>query len=71
MGWQAEGGPNVNELWKEQKELYGHIKNHRAEIRKVNGEFKDEVNKWRDYQRVFGNYKRALVRPTLYPVSSP
>eukprot|EP00290_Baffinella_frigidus_P008800 CAMPEP_0180136200 /NCGR_PEP_ID=MMETSP0986-20121125/11342_1 /TAXON_ID=697907 /ORGANISM="non described non described, Strain CCMP2293" /LENGTH=532 /DNA_ID=CAMNT_0022077159 /DNA_START=31 /DNA_END=1629 /DNA_ORIENTATION=- len=59
---QAEGGPNVNELWKEQKDLYTQIKNHRSEIRKVNGEFKDEVNKWRDYQRIFGNYKRALQR---------
>ena len=60
---QAEGGEaNVNELWKEQKELYGQIRNNREEIRKVNPEFKDQVNKFRDYQRLLGNYKRALQR---------
>jgi hypothetical protein len=56
---QESGAPNVNELWKEQKELYGKIKEHRATIRKVNGEFKDEVNKWRSYQKELFNYQRA------------
>merc|ERR1712216_535898 len=51
-----------NELWKEQKELYGKIKEHRATIRKVNGEFKEEVNKWRGYQRELFNYQKAKKR---------
>ena len=34
-GKQQDKGPNVGELWKEQKELYSQIKEHRAEIRKV------------------------------------
>ena len=25
----------------------------------VNGDFKEEVNKWRDYQRALQSYKRA------------
>lgn len=55
----TEGAPNANDLWKEQKELYGQIKTHRAEIRTVNGAFKEEVNKWRDYQRALNSYKKA------------
>jgi len=55
---QDKGAPNVNELWKEQKELYGKIKEHRAIIRKVNGEFKEEVNKFRVFQRELFNYQR-------------
>ena len=38
---QDKGAPNMNKLWKEQKELYGKIKEHRATIRTVKGEFKE------------------------------
>lgn len=32
---QGDAPTNTNDLWKEQKELYNQIKEHRAEIRKV------------------------------------
>ena len=54
---QEKGAPNINDLWKEQKELYGKIKEHRATIRTVNGEFKEEVNKWRVYQVLYSREK--------------
>ena len=59
---QGKDAPNVNELWKEQKELYGKIKEHRATIRTVNGEFKEEVNKYRAFQKELYNYQRAKKR---------
>mmetsp|Transcript_36869 Transcript_36869/g.54105 ORF Transcript_36869/g.54105 Transcript_36869/m.54105 type:complete len:508 (+) Transcript_36869:59-1582(+) len=56
---QDQGAPNVNDLWKEQKELYGKLKDHRATIRTVNVEFKEEVNKFRAFQRELFNYQRG------------
>jgi len=56
---QDQGAPNVNDLWKEQKELYGKLKDHRATIRTVNVEFKEEVNKFRTFQRELFNYQRG------------
>jgi len=40
----------------------GKIKEHRATIRTVNGEFKEEVNKYRAYQKELYNYQRAKKR---------
>ena len=59
---QDKDAPNVNELWKEQKELYTKIKEHRATIRKVNGDYKEEVNVWRAYQKELFNYQKAKKR---------
>jgi chromosome segregation ATPase len=56
---QDKGAPNMNKLWKEQKELYGKMKDHRATIRTVNCEFKEEMNKYRVYQRELYNYQGA------------